>query len=57
MKDRYFILAFAIGYFLSFDVMVRKPTNGFIAFMGSNMGITIVALSHDYSKSAKKDNR
>jgi hypothetical protein len=43
--NQFFFFAFLIAYLLSFDALVRNQTAGCIAFFGSSMGITVVALT------------
>jgi hypothetical protein len=44
------IWPFAICYFLSFDAMARNTVAGYIAFMGSTIGASLILFNYNYPK-------
>ena len=47
------LIPFAICYFLSFEAMVRNVTAGWIVFIGSSLGASIILFDYDYPKKPK----
>lgn len=47
------LIPFAICYFLSFDAMNRNPVAGYVAFIGSTLGVSIILFNYNYPKEPK----
>lgn len=47
------LIPFAICYFLSFDAMTKNVAAGYIAFIGSTLGVSLILFNYNYPEEPK----